>query len=464
MSPKKNSRPIRTNRNIGRFLVDSNPGVWFILEGFLAWAFFYFFSQFGVSAVRPDIQIINAKGAIIFAFSFALLGLGLGLFEKENRFNKFYSLQLILTTSLLAMPTGLFILYLTSYEKVGRWSLALGVFGASFCLYLCVHVLGSFLLAKFPHRFIFLGEISPLGKKLLAEIKSSKSENFEFLPKLYELTEKSLSDRTKHDSIVTQIREHGVSVIVLNWEKVDAKYSDFLFSALRQGLRIVDDAQYYSEIVRRIPVEEISSYYVLKMGFDIHRPIHSFIKRFIDILVSLFLIIILSPLFLLIAFVIRLESKGTALYFQKRVSRFGKEFKLAKFRTMCENAEDQSYVTSKVDPRITKFGTLLRILHLDELPQLWNILIGEMSLVGPRPQPVKMVDDISHSVPLFKLRHIQRPGLTGLAQISQGKTEMEKDEMAYKLSYDLYYIKNFNLFFDFWILSRTIFKILSSNW
>lgn len=464
MASQKTPRPLKTNRNIGRFLVDSNPGFWFILEGFLAWTFFYFFSQFGVSAQRSDIQLINSKGAIIFAYSFALLGLGLGLFEKENRFNKFYSLQLILTTSLLAMPTGLFILYLTSYEKVGRWSLALGVFGASICIYFCVHVVGSFLLSKFPHRFLFLGEISSLGKKLLVEIKGNKIENFEFLPKLYELAEESLGDITKHDSLVTQIREHGISVIVLNWEKIDSKYSDFLFSALRQGLRIVDDAQYYSEIVRRIPVEEISSYYVLKMGFDIHRPIHSFIKRFIDVFISLFLIIGLSPLCLVIALIIRIESKGPAFYFQRRVSRFGKEFKLAKFRTMCDNAEAQSYVTSKVDSRITKFGSLLRILHLDELPQLWNVLVGEMSLVGPRPQPVKMVEDISHSVPLFKLRHIVRPGLSGLAQISQGKTEMGEEEMAYKLSYDLYYVKNFNVFLDIWIMCRTFFRMIQSTW
>ncbi len=464
MIQKQHSRPIRTHRNIGRFLVDSNPGFWFILEGFLAWAFFYFFSQFGVSAERTDIQIINAKGAIIFAYSFALLGLGLGLFEKENRFNKLFSLQLITITSFLAMPTGLFILYLTSYEKVGRWSLALGVLGATICLYFCVHVVGSFLLSKFPHRFIFLGEISPLGKKLLAQIKSNKIENFEFLPKLYELIKKSPSDTIKHDELVTQIREHGVSVIVLNWEKIDTKYSDFLFSALRQGLRIVDDAQYYSEIVRRIPVEELSSYYVLKMGFDIHRPIHSFVKRFIDIFISLFFVILLSPLFLLIAALIRLESKGPAFYFQKRVSRFGKEFKLAKFRTMCDNAEAQSYVTSKIDHRITKFGSLLRVLHLDELPQLWNVLVGEMSLVGPRPQPVKMVEDISFSVPLFKLRHIVRPGLSGLAQISQGKTEMSEEEMAYKLSYDLYYVKNFNVFLDIWIMCRTFFRMIQSTW
>ncbi|MGB9812785.1 MAG: sugar transferase [Thermovenabulum sp.] len=182
------------------------------------------------------------------------------------------------------------------------------------------------------------------------------------------------------------------------------------------------------------------------------------VKRFIDILSSISILIITSPLILLSAVAIKLTSEGPVLFVQERVGEKGRVFKLYKFRTMIKDAEKYTgpVIAKADDPRITKVGKILRALRIDELPQLINVLKGDMSLIGPRPERPEFVEKFSKENPFYKYRHLLKPGITGLAQVlGNYDTEFEN-----KLRLDLYYILNYSLMLDLKIIFLTIKTIL----
>lgn len=181
-------------------------------------------------------------------------------------------------------------------------------------------------------------------------------------------------------------------------------------------------------------------------------------KRILDILFSFILIIVLLPLMVIICILVRVESKGNVLYYQKRVGKDGKEFTLYKIRSMVDKAEkDGEKMTIRNDERITKIGRVIRKTRLDELPQLFNILKGDMTFVGPRPEREIFIKEIEKTIPNFRKRLEVKQGLTGLAQVSGGYDLDFED----KLKYDLYYIKNRNIILDSKIIFETIKVIIT---
>lgn len=185
------------------------------------------------------------------------------------------------------------------------------------------------------------------------------------------------------------------------------------------------------------------------------------IKRFIDIIVSLLILIITSPVLTLVSLAIKIDSRGPVFYKQIRVGKDGKEFKVYKFRSMFQDAEKHSgpVWSQKNDPRITRVGRFIRTVRLDEVPQFINVFQGHMSLVGPRPERPFFVEKLSQEIPLYKRRLKVRPGITGWAQIKH-KYDENIEDVKRKLQYDLYYIENISLRMDFKILFRTIFVVL----
>ncbi|NLG04471.1 MAG: exopolysaccharide biosynthesis polyprenyl glycosylphosphotransferase, partial [Clostridia bacterium] len=180
-------------------------------------------------------------------------------------------------------------------------------------------------------------------------------------------------------------------------------------------------------------------------------------KRIVDIIGSIVGIIIFSPVMLIAALLIKITSKGPVIFAQERVGLHNKPYQMYKFRTMYlqnENAEKKAW-TVKDDPRVTKVGKFLRRTSIDELPQLFNILIGQMSLVGPRPERPQFVEQFKEEIPRYMVKHQVRPGLTGWAQINglRGNTSIEK-----RVEYDLYYIENWTMTFDIKIMFLTIFR------
>jgi lipopolysaccharide/colanic/teichoic acid biosynthesis glycosyltransferase len=451
------SKRAKAPRNIGRFLVSSSPVFWLTIESFIASLLFKFCAHFGKATNLYEIQLLNEKTALSFGIFFGLIGMGLGLFDRENRFSRLSSFQLITFNGILSCIFGVAFIYITSFNIIGRLSLFYGTAGATYGSYILVHFIGSFLLIKYPHRFAILGS-SRISNFLCSEIDKKEVKQYQFATKI---NAEEIQDESE---FILSLKKEDISEIVISSEKnATQEEAKIIFAALRQGLRIIEDHQLYAMIFKRIPLEHMTEAQTLKIGFDLYRPFSNITKRFFDIFLSSIALIILSIPFLLIAICIYLESGSPIFFTQLRYGRFGQTIKIYKFRSMTQN-HNGDLANSLNDPRITRIGKLLRITHLDELPQIWNILKGEMSFVGPRPETKDIIETKDKEIPLIHLRHIVRPGLTGHAQILQGKTLDGVNELKFKLSLDVFYIKNFNLFFDLWILSRTAFKLLSSNW
>lgn len=187
-------------------------------------------------------------------------------------------------------------------------------------------------------------------------------------------------------------------------------------------------------------------------------------KRVFDIVFSLFVIIIGMPLWILVGIIIKLESKGPVFYKQPRVGLDGRVFQIFKFRSMVADADKQSQKwTSVGDPRVTKFGKFLRKSHIDEIPQFWNTLTGEMSIVGPRPEQPQYVDKFSSEIPYYKRRLIVRPGITGWWQVTYQPHVLDTEEIKSRLKDDFYYIENISLKLDFEIVIRTVWCVIKGH-
>ena len=205
----------------------------------------------------------------------------------------------------------------------------------------------------------------------------------------------------------------------------------------------------YTEDIQGLPVINIRH-------VPLNNTINSALKRLVDIVGSFCGIVLISPLLITLAIIIKATSKGPVIFAQERVGLHNKPFKMYKFRTMVEQTEEEEAKgwTTKDDPRVTKVGKFLRKTSIDELPQLFNILIGQMSLVGPRPERPQYVEKFREEIPRYMIKHQVRPGLTGWAQVNglRGDTSIEK-----RIECDLYYIENWTMEFDIKILFLTIF-------
>ena len=183
---------------------------------------------------------------------------------------------------------------------------------------------------------------------------------------------------------------------------------------------------------------------------------YSLLKRTGDIVLALACIVLFSPVMLLLALLIRMESSGNPIFIQRRVGAGGREFQMLKFRSMVESAEGEgAKFASRNDRRITKLGGFMRKWRLDELPQFFNVLVGSMSVIGPRPEQRALVDELAGAIPLYRFRHVIRPGITGWAQVMQGYAD-DVESTDVKLSYDLFYIKNLSLTMDLVVFFKTL--------
>ncbi|WP_114416421.1 sugar transferase [Marinospirillum perlucidum] len=183
-------------------------------------------------------------------------------------------------------------------------------------------------------------------------------------------------------------------------------------------------------------------------------------KRFVDTLATLLLLPVFAPIMIVTAILIKLDSCGPIFFVQKRMGYRGAAFYVYKFRSMCHDVKGSDFTEAIDDPRITRVGRVIRKYRIDELPQIFNVIKGEMSFIGPRPESVELSDWYERDVPFFSYRHVVRPGISGWAQVMQGYAA-EVDGMTEKLQYDFYYIKHFSLWLDILIVFKTIRTILT---
>ena len=230
-----------------------------------------------------------------------------------------------------------------------------------------------------------------------------------------------------------------------------------------RGVRVEEGTKAYERFTRRLAVESLTpSALIFGDGFRVSRA-QLALKRAMSVVIASVALLVTAPLIALIALVITLESRGPVFFVQERIGLGGRPFRLVKFRTMrqAERGADGIWQRDNAS-RVTRFGAVLRRYRLDELPQCVNILKGDMSLVGPRPEMASNVATFSAVIPFYNLRHEVRPGLTGWAQVRAGYS-MSTEEVTRKLCYALYYIKPLSLRFDLWILFDTVKFVLSGK-
>lgn len=211
----------------------------------------------------------------------------------------------------------------------------------------------------------------------------------------------------------------------------------------------------------KIPIENLKpSWLVFNSGFAVSKSMLAK-KRIFSIAFSFFLLLALSPLLLLVMIAIKLDSRGPIFYRQERVGQDGRRFLLCKFRSMRQDAEkDTGPVWAREgDDRVTRVGRILRRTRIDELPQFYNVLRGDMSLVGPRPERPMFVEQLSEEIPYYPLRHVIKPGITGWAQINYGYANTLEHTVE-KLQYDLFYIKNISWILDLLIVFETVKTVM----
>jgi len=226
------------------------------------------------------------------------------------------------------------------------------------------------------------------------------------------------------------------------------------------GVDIIDAVGFYEELTGKIMVENVNpSFLLFSDGFYVGR-VQRVGKRTVDLLAALAVFLVTSPFFVLSALIIKLESPGRVFYSQERVGEHGKPFKVLKFRSMREDAEKDGPVWATADDaRVTRFGRFIRKVRIDELPQLINVLKGDMSFVGPRPERPVFVEELAQHIPFYNIRHMVKPGITGWAQIYYPYGASEEDALR-KLEYDLYYIKNLSIAMDISTIFQTIKVVL----
>lgn len=256
--------------------------------------------------------------------------------------------------------------------------------------------------------------------------------------------------------------KEATMILLLPDAPIDDDIAHDLLEAKLHGSMVVDIRSFYEHVVQRLPLSQVNDEWLLQTeGFLLNtRGSLRRLKRALDVLISLLLLVLTAPIMLITAIVVRFESPGPVIYKQDRVGLFEKEFTVYKFRSMRADAEKNGAVwASAKDVRVTKFGKFIRKVRIDELPQIWNILKGDMSFIGPRPERMAFVRQLKETIPYYSLRHTVKPGLTGWAQVCYPYGASEEDARR-KLEYDLYYIKNMSILLDINIVFKTVGVVL----
>jgi sugar transferase (PEP-CTERM system associated) len=228
------------------------------------------------------------------------------------------------------------------------------------------------------------------------------------------------------------------------------------------GVQVCEISTFLERETGRVDLQSVNpSWLIFSDGFSSGRLFSGMFKRAFDVAVSLLLLVFALPVILLTALAIKLESPGPAFYRQRRVGLYNQSFEILKLRSMRQDAEvaGKAVWAAQHDARITRIGRFIRKVRIDELPQCWSVLKGEMSFVGPRPERPQFVAELERELPYYAERHMVKPGITGWAQINYPYGASVEDS-RHKLEYDLYYAKNYSPFLDLLILLQTLRVVL----
>jgi lipopolysaccharide/colanic/teichoic acid biosynthesis glycosyltransferase len=337
----------------------------------------------------------------------------------------------------------------------------LPVFTVSYLAVMAVFFLGRFEYSRFPFVAGYALTIAWFtGVLILAQ--RVRKRRFVVVPVGDSRSMLKLPGATWHVADSSEILPGPCNGVVADLRaEIPAHWQQFLTSCALAGIPVYHYKHIREAITGRLEIDHIS-----ENVLGSHNPHNGYrkFKRIVDFVAAAVAVVLLGPLLVAVGLLIRLDSNGPALFRQARMNQGGKSFMIYKFRTMKADAAGsgsrQDAITVDGDPRITRLGALLRKTRIDELPQILNILKGEMSWIGPRPEAVALANWYQEKLPFYQYRHIVQPGITGWAQVNQGHvTDLEG--VLGKLHYDFYYIKNFSIWLDIMIVLKTIRTILT---
>jgi len=368
-----------------------------------------------------------------------------GLYEREDEedgFHIFYSVFIAVTLGSIAIVALSFYLRTLPFPRT--------VFPISWAFnILLISTWHAYLFYQRqkrlpPKRFLVVGG-SPKGEEIVEEIKNQPFPRSKVVGLL------GSDDKSKGSfdspSLRRALRQKKASdVIITDSDVSHHKILDMVFAAEAEDVTVWLVPGLYEVMLGKVELTHLGDVPLIKLRSEPLKEREKVIKRLVDLIFSILVLIFSAPLMLLLPLIIKLESKGPILYRQKRVGLKGKIYEVYKFRSMLENAEAETgpILARQNDERVTRVGSFLRRFHLDELPQFFNVLKGEMSLVGPRPERPAFIEEFNREIRGYSRRFAVKPGITGLAQL-YGKYETSAGK---KLKYDLAYINNWSLGMD----------------
>jgi sugar transferase (PEP-CTERM system associated) len=321
----------------------------------------------------------------------------------------------------------------------------------------------------FNQKIIILGS-SDTAIEIAKEIQDKKDSGYEIAsvisktqwPDFPCANDLNITCKNNYDNLC-EVAEHlNVKKIVMALKEKRKSFPvKELLECRVSGIEVLEGNTFYEMLMGKLIVEQINpSWLIFSKGFQ-KSFLQKLFKRTIDLLISSTMLIILSPLIALTAIIIKLDSKGPIFFSQERMGENRKPYMVHKFRSMRSDAEESTgpVWAQENDDRITKIGNFIRKTRIDEIPQLWNILKGEMSFVGPRPEREHFVKELEEIIPYYGERFSVKPGLTGWAQVSYGYGATVEDAIE-KLNYDLFYIKNMSILMDIMIVARTVKTVI----
>ncbi|MCH7526759.1 MAG: sugar transferase [Planctomycetes bacterium] len=436
-------------------------GTWALLDAVLLLSGTYLgFRLFVVDRIPPYMHLPLWQACAILESTFLFAGLVFGLYERETLLSRSRLLTRMMLTLVTAVVITYAIVFGLMYTSVSRRVTACAIgtvmlMGGSARLFACwalhrvrrnVLIVGPNLISSSLARAFregFLGEYRLVG---YVDDTDALSTSDEAVPKLGTTGE-----------LAETCRRYAIHDIIVGAEvAMDTAMMNRVLSCLRRGCRVTNEATFYEKTTGQILNDEITPHWFLFADLQVNCQRRQALKRAFDIVAASVSVLVALPVLPVIALLIKLEDGGPVFYTQRRVGQNGKPFPLHKFRTMRVGAEANEPIwATRNDPRATWVGRILRLTHLDELPQLYNVLRGQMSLVGPRPERPDFVKKLAEEIPYYNERHLVKPGLTGWAQIGYHYGASTEDAKR-KLQFDLYYLKHMSIELDLTILLRTL--------
>ncbi|MCC6619400.1 MAG: exopolysaccharide biosynthesis polyprenyl glycosylphosphotransferase [Chloroflexi bacterium] len=455
-SRRAGSTPLPTRLN--RVLFSTHRWPWLLLDMALALMLYEIGIRISPYGGYRDLVSPYVALSLVFALAFGAISLGMGSYDRDRRFEYLGIARVAITAAILASIINVAYHYFALYAVVGRLTL---VYGAMLSLagVMLARWAITWAVRQHPYRFAVIGNSRPVSEALARLAAQDHTRMYEAV---------AWSDAFKQGQQPTArelIDANFAEIVVASDALADDEAVEFALVALRANVPIVNERNFYTRLMERLPIDDVSKRWILDQGLARPQGVVVATKRLFDVVLASVGLVLLSPVMLLIALAIKLTSPGPILFVHARQGRFYEPFRMFKFRTMRHDPEATAKqgFTRIQDDRVTGVGRLLRRIHFDELPQLVNILRGEMSIVGPRPESLEFAERMTAALPLYELRYLVRPGLTGHAQLKQGYAMDTVLDTRTKLSYDLFYLCNYSLRTDIRLMLRTVFFLVRGS-